>query len=124
MVIMNKIDNNKTTTTPGTVIKQRTPQQQRLKNWEMREQTKAFAIMLEIIAIFAVPAILVAVLYNWVGFERWILYAALFFAFVLSWAITLRRVRQMKERLDKIRAEREKIEDIDMTPIVDDEEER
>lgn len=98
---------------PGSVVKTRTPEQQQLKQLEMHEQTKAFAIILEIIVIFALPAILVSVLFNWLEFDRTALYVLLAIAFVFSWWLTIRRVKTVKKRLQAVRTRREAIEDID-----------
>ncbi len=110
--------------TPGSVVKKRTPEQQRLKNIEMSYQTRAFAMILEIVAIFGVPALAVVIAYHQLYFSREILYVLLFLAFIFSWWVTLLRVRKMKDMLQGIRTKREAIEDIDTTPIIDEEEEK
>lgn len=99
--------------------KERTPEQQRLKNLEMQTQTRLFGVMLEIVAIFLIPALIMVGLYYWQDLDKSILYVLLGIAFVLSWIVTWRRVQHFSAKLRDIRTEREAIEEIDTTPFDD-----
>lgn len=97
--------------------KERTPEQQRLKNLEMSIQTRLFGVMLEIVVIFLVPALIMVGLAKFLELNKTILYVLLGIAFVLSWIITWRRVQYFSKKLKVVRSQREAIEEIDDTPI-------
>lgn len=68
-------------------------------------RTKMFKIMLEIVFIFAIPAVLAFFAYSYLnkaGFPTIVAFIPLAGAFTLSWIITILRIKSVSRKLNDV----------------------